>query len=134
MKSLQVVLLQRYGCKYPREVAPMRRFILVDHSITGLAGHHYEYATHVLRAAKRADYEPVVVTYRRFRPSGELNCTVLPLFEFGFWPEYSPSAFLRLALRVHRSLSRGFFRLRFNFRYSGIGVAWSCRREWGTGV
>lgn len=108
----------------------MRRFILVDHSITGLVGHHYEYAMHVLRAVVRAGYKPILVTNRRFRPGSELAWTVLPVFKFGFWPEYSPSLFLRFALKAHGLLSRGLFWLRFQFRYSGLGVAWACRSEW----
>jgi len=94
--------------------APMRRFILVDHSITGLAGHHYEYAMHVLRAVERAGYEPILVTNRKFQTSGERAWTVLPVFEFGFWPEYSPSSLLRLAVRMYKSLSRVLFKVRFS--------------------
>ena len=108
----------------------MRRFVLVDHSIAGLAGHHYEYAMHVLRAVERAGYQPVLVTNRKFQINGDLGWPVLPLFEFGFWPEYSVSPFLRFAASLYRSFSATIFRLRFNFRYSRLGVAWACRHNW----
>jgi hypothetical protein len=108
----------------------MRRFVLVDHSLTGLAGHHYEYAMHVLRAAERAGYEPVLVTNRKSKISSDVRWSVLPLFEFGFWPEYSVSLFLRFALSLYRSFSAMFFKLRFNFRYSRFGIAWACRHNW----
>ena len=38
------------ACSQPMELAPtMSKFVLIDQSIEGLAGHHYEYAVRVLR-------------------------------------------------------------------------------------
>jgi hypothetical protein len=42
------------------------RFILVDHSIRDRGGHHLEYASHMLDAAKLDGYEPLLVTNKRF--------------------------------------------------------------------
>jgi len=42
------------------------KFILIDQSISSVAGHHYEYAVHVLEAAQRAGFEPYLATNRRF--------------------------------------------------------------------
>jgi hypothetical protein len=110
----------------------MRRFVLIDHSLTSFAGHHYEYAMHVLRAVERAGYEPVLVTNRKFQISDNRGWSVLPLFEFGFWPEYSVSYFLRFASGLYRRLSGSYFKLRFNFQYSRLGIAWACRSNWRT--
>jgi hypothetical protein len=97
-----------------------KRFILVDHSIRDLAGHHYEYAVHVLRAAANAGYQTVLVTNRRFQENGPVPWEVLPLYEFGFWMEDRASPFTALAKRMQQ----WWFLLRFHFRYSNIGLAW----------
>src|SRR3954469_15482357 len=99
----------------------MQRFILVDHSITGLAGHHYEYSMHVLRAVEQAGYEPVLVTNRKFRETG-VPWRVLPLYEFGFWPEFVPSSW-RFVRRLVSGLVSRSFSLRFRIRYSELGLA-----------
>lgn len=108
----------------------MQRFILVDHSITGLAGHHYEYAVHVLRAAEQAGYDPVLVTNRRFREK-DLPWQVLPLFEFGFWPEPLSSRFWKFAFRAAAALNKRWTAARIRLRYSELGLAWASRDEWG---
>jgi hypothetical protein len=60
----------------------MSRFVLIDHSLKGVGGHHFEYATHVLSAARRQGFTPVLATNRRFRPSASLlaECRVFPVF------------------------------------------------------
>ena len=45
----------------------MRKFVLVDHSLRRLGGHHYPYACCVLEAAERAGFQPVLATHRGFR-------------------------------------------------------------------
>jgi hypothetical protein len=45
----------------------MRKFVLVDHSLRRLGGHHYPYACCVLEAAGRAGFQPVLATHRDFR-------------------------------------------------------------------
>lgn len=106
----------------------MQRFILVDHSIMGLAGHHYEYAVHVLRAAEKAGYDPVLVTNRKF--CEKTPWQVLPLYEFGFWPEPVLPWYVKLGVKLFASLTSHSFRLRFNLRYSELGLAWATRHNW----
>ncbi|MFM2289549.1 MAG: hypothetical protein RL684_2692, partial [Pseudomonadota bacterium] len=45
----------------------MRTFLLVDHSLQRLGGHHYPYACSVLEAAERAGFQPVLATHSGFR-------------------------------------------------------------------
>jgi hypothetical protein len=122
--------LKTFWCATILKLDYMKRFILIDHSITGLAGHHYEYAVHVLRAAETAGYEPVLVTNRAFQEDRRVPWTVLPLFEFGFWPEHSHSLLLRCAERIYVRLCRTWFWLKFHLRYSEFGFAWIARHEW----
>ncbi|MFQ5412007.1 MAG: hypothetical protein ACE5EC_06905, partial [Phycisphaerae bacterium] len=51
----------------PAEDGSRGRFILIDHSIKGFGGHHYEYAVHVLQAARDLGFEPVLVVNRAFQ-------------------------------------------------------------------
>jgi hypothetical protein len=44
----------------------MPKFVLIDHSLKDLGGHHYPYAYNVLAAAQRAGWQPVLVTHRNF--------------------------------------------------------------------
>lgn len=48
----------------------MRRFVLVDHSLRRLGGHHFPYAHSVLAAARRAGFQPVLATHRAFGERG----------------------------------------------------------------
>jgi hypothetical protein len=50
----------------------MTKFILIDHSLDGVGGHYFEYASHVLRAVERAGFEVWLATNRRFRGSEKL--------------------------------------------------------------
>ena len=61
----------------------MARFVVLDHSLTRVGGHHYEQAVQVLRAANRLGFEPVLVTNRRFTQRHLLPAQwqVLPVFE-----------------------------------------------------
>ncbi len=44
----------------------MPKFVLIDHSLKDLGGHHYPYAYSVLAAAQHAGWQPVLATHRRF--------------------------------------------------------------------
>jgi glycosyltransferase involved in cell wall biosynthesis len=71
------------------------RFYLIDHSLIGLGGHHYEYALHVLQAAERFGYEIVLGCHRRFRerrrlPGGWYVLPVFPHHMYGANPLSSP--------------------------------------------
>jgi hypothetical protein len=44
----------------------MSNFIVIDHSIKRIGGHNYEYALHILTAAERDGYQPILAVNRRF--------------------------------------------------------------------
>jgi hypothetical protein len=108
----------------------MKRFVLIDHSMSDLAGHHYEYAMHVLRAAEAAGYQPVLATNRKFRERDAAPWDILPLYEFGFWPEPSRAWHSSLAAKLGPVLRKSWCALRCRMLYSKMGLAWSCRFEW----
>ena len=60
----------------------MTRFVVLDHSLTSVGGHHYEQAVQVLLAAERLGYEPVLATHRHFNQRDLLpsHWRVLPVF------------------------------------------------------
>lgn len=70
----------------------MPRFVLIDHSLRSVGGHHYEYAVHVLREAETAGFAIVLATHRSFQDRSHLPATwqVLPVFPYH---TYSPYAF-----------------------------------------
>lgn len=105
----------------------MSRFILIDHSIASLAGHHYEYAMHVLEAAEAAGYTPLLVTNRKFRDEVKASWKVLPAYLYGFWAPQSASAWEQRVAQA-RSLSGNLlFRLKCKWKFSSAGVIWSVR-------
>lgn len=57
-------------------------FLLIDHSLKGVGGHHFEYAAQVLSAADEAGFQPVVAAHRRFRKHGDWprHWQVYPVF------------------------------------------------------
>ena len=69
----------------------MTKFVLIDHSLGGIGGHHYDYAVHVLRAADAAGYETVLAANRRFRNRGGFptSCRCFPLFRFHTYSKYT---------------------------------------------
>ncbi len=50
----------------------MPKFVLIDHSLRDLGGHHYPYASSVLAAAQHAGWHPVLVTHRHFSQQSAL--------------------------------------------------------------
>jgi hypothetical protein len=44
----------------------MSKFIVIDHSVKRIGGHNYEYALHILTAAERIGYRPILAVNRRF--------------------------------------------------------------------
>jgi hypothetical protein len=50
----------------------MPKFVLIDHSLKDLGGHHYPYAYNVLAAAELSGWQPVLVTHRRFTQQSAL--------------------------------------------------------------
>jgi hypothetical protein len=76
----------------------MPKFVLIDHSLKDVGGHHFSYAREFLAAARRAGFEVVLATHRRFREAEALarDCTVLPVFRN---ESYSPLTFDMQAYR-----------------------------------
>ena len=68
----------------------MPKFLLIDNSITGLGGHHYQYARHCLRAADSMGYETYLATNRQNEDKGE-TWEVIPVYRNGFWANDSHS-------------------------------------------
>jgi glycosyltransferase involved in cell wall biosynthesis len=60
----------------------VKRFIIIDHSLANLQGHHYECSVSVAKAAVKLGYQPIIVTNRCFSldfiPDG---IQILPCFE-----------------------------------------------------
>lgn len=69
----------------------MARLILIDPSLRGLGGHHYEYDVHTLRAAHALGLETVVAANRRFRATAALppGCRVFPRFRYTTYSKYT---------------------------------------------
>ena len=63
----------------------MPKFVLIDPSLQGIGGHHFEYAAHVLRAAEQAGFEPLLAANRKFRDTVELppHWHVVSLYQHG---------------------------------------------------
>ncbi|MFQ5502586.1 MAG: hypothetical protein ACE5EQ_09845 [Phycisphaerae bacterium] len=96
-----------------------RKFILIDHSIKGFGGHHYEYAVHVLNAAQELGFEPILAVNRAFSrdPDETAPWTTIPVYEFGFWPE--PESDESSGLKALKGLA---FDLRIRLVYGRIGL------------
>ena len=105
----------------------MRQFVLIDQSIRGLTGHHYEYAVHVLGAAEKAGYQPILATNREFTGQGENNWLIVREYEFGFWPKPSKEQHLRPQAEWIRRI---WFLGRCKLRFSELGLAWLGRTDW----
>jgi hypothetical protein len=108
---------------------PSPKFILADQSISSIAGHHYEYAVHVLEAAQRAGYQPVLAAHERFSRDAAARLVpwkTLPVYRYGFWAAQGPVRFALLEW-VRGALARGRFRARVAFTFSPLGLAWGVR-------
>lgn len=62
---------------------PAAKFILIDHSLKGAGGHHFEYAAQLLRAALAAGFATTLAAHRKFRGADGLptECRVVSLFQ-----------------------------------------------------
>ena len=68
----------------------MPKFLLIDNSITGPGGHHYQYARHCLRAAGTMGYDTYLAANRENGGGGE-DWEVIPAYRNGFWANDSHS-------------------------------------------
>ena len=74
----------------------MPKFVLIDHSITEIGGHHYEYAMRVLPAAAQAGYEPVLATNRRLHGIGPCPWRIVRAYRYDFFQPGPPRRLRRL--------------------------------------
>ena len=77
----------------------MPKFVLIDHSLKDLGGHHYPYAQSVLGAAQRAGWQPVLVTHRQFRRRSALPA------EWQVHALYSHKSYSRFTLDTQAQLT-----------------------------
>lgn len=104
-----------------------RKFILIDQSIASIAGHHYEYAVHVLEAAQRAGYEPFLATHVRFSKSSHHSpWRTFPIYRYGFWAAQETAQF-GLVNWILGQLGWLRFRWRLFYHYSLFGLLWAVR-------
>lgn len=92
----------------------MSKFLLIDHSLTDLGGHHYPYAYNVLVAAQRAGWQPVLVTHRRFCQQSALppSWRVHALYGDKSYSRYTLDTQAQPASRLGEPTSRRWPRLR----------------------
>jgi hypothetical protein len=108
------------------------KFVLIDHSILDVGGHYYEYAVHVLEAARRAGYEPVLVTNREFDPEGEtVPWTVHRAYRHGFWVHQAPSRLSKILKRMTEEGQRRWIRQSTRLRYSRLRLYRLIRQQLG---
>ena len=69
----------------------MTKFVLIDHSLKGVGGHHYDYAMQVLTAAEKAGYEVALASNRRFRRCRSLpqDWPVFPVFPHSTYNKFA---------------------------------------------
>ena len=104
----------------------MRQFVLIDQSIRGLTGHHYEYAVHVLGAAEKAGYQPILAANRKFTGQDEKGWPIFREYQFGFWSEPGKRQFDR---RPKEFIRRMRFLVRCKLCYSALGLFWLGRTD-----
>ncbi|BFM39499.1 glycosyltransferase [Synechocystis sp. LKSZ1] len=60
----------------------MHKFIVIDHSLRDLQGHHYECSLSIAEAAQRAGYDPLILAHRQFNSSPTPDSIpIMPVFE-----------------------------------------------------
>jgi hypothetical protein len=105
------------------------KFILIDQSIASIAGHHYEYAVHVLEAARRAGFEPYLATNRRFpKEQHPPEWRTLPLYQAGFWDSegVAESSLVKWLQGIWRAVR---FQYRLSYHFSLFGLLWAVRHR-----
>ena len=91
-----------------------RKFVLIDHSLRNLGGHHYPYAYSVLQAAQRAGWQPVLVTNRKFRERSALpaDWQVFSSFDHPSYSRHTLDTQAQRAARPWRLASAWWLKLR----------------------
>jgi glycosyltransferase involved in cell wall biosynthesis len=95
----------------------MPKLVLIDQAIVGRGGHHFEYALHVLRAAKDRGFAPVLAVNRHFPAGTVASMDIRPIYTYGAW-------LYQTAPRVARQ-----FRRMLKPTGSGPGTDWDGHSE-----
>lgn len=92
----------------------MPKFLLIDHSLKDLGGHHYPYAYSVLAAAYQAGLQPVLVTHRSFLQRSALppEWRVHALFHHESYSRYTLDTQATLTARKNQTIIAGWQRVR----------------------
>ncbi|HVX12973.1 MAG TPA: glycosyltransferase [Pirellulales bacterium] len=106
----------------------MAKFVLIDHSISGVGGHYYEYAARVLQAAAESGYEPVLATNRKFRDPGPLPWQVVRAYRYDFF-EPGPPKLLTTTKSWLAARRRLLARWKYRLMFSRVGLLWLKKRE-----
>ncbi len=98
----------------------MPKFVLIDHSLKDLGGHHYPYAYNVLAAAQRNGWQPVLATHRRFAQQSALppQWRVHALYTHESYSRYTLDTQAQLTASALGAVHR---------RWSGVGHWWAAR-------
>lgn len=107
-----------------------RRFILIDHSIAGFGGHHYEYAAHVLNSASQRGYKPILVTNRSFRPLASVPYETHAVYKYGLWFSLSKPMWYRVAERRLWRVRRWHTTMALRLTFSPAGQRTALLRFW----
>ncbi len=107
----------------------MPRFLLIDHSLVALGGHHYEYATRVLEAAGQVGYEPILATNRRFESVEALPYRVVRSHRYAIFDLLPGSMPRRKAWRGLERVLRASDLARARLRYSPLLILRWCWRD-----
>jgi glycosyltransferase involved in cell wall biosynthesis len=105
----------------------MPRFVLIDHSLRKIGGHHYEYARHVLKAATGAGYEAVLAAHRDFEEGHGLELRSEAIYRLDYWGMASlmkPEGWLG---RTVKWSCRRWFQLKTRLLFSPFGYLWLIR-------
>jgi glycosyltransferase involved in cell wall biosynthesis len=108
-----------------------KKFILIDNSIIDVGGHHYEYAMHVLRAAEKAGYTPILATNRRFKANDQSPWRIYPVYKYGFWFRLAEPLWYRLYKKFSSTIQGSLFSLMIKLIFSNVGFFMSIRNQMG---
>lgn len=92
----------------------MPKFVLIDHSLKDLGGHHYPYAYNILAAAQRSGWQPVLATHRRFAQQSALpaDWRIHALYAHESYSRYTLDTQAQLGAAAPDTASRQWPRLR----------------------
>jgi len=117
------------GARMSSAMPPARKFILIDHSLSGVGGHHYEYALHVLAAAAAASYKPVLGANRTFRDATPEGWDVHPVYTYGFMFRMKEPVWYRWLTGLRARVGGWIFCTKMRVLFSPVGLVWVTRDD-----